>query len=1226
MKKIFKIFIIGLIIIAVNSNIKQVCASSEYDNIQGVDVYDSKDGVPDTIRYNNKILTKRSVREIDYNESISFAVKDYCRWYPPNMAFYAQEGWIPWSKVVSKDNHTFEVNLRVSEYLQHITPYAAPEYEVRGHSTYDGYSVIEEPWIGNNNVSFGESYHTATHYYKGAYARNVYFGIYDLIYPKYDWAKPEGANYIDSSKKEAWYKLNSQIGLRNKYHEDGLGLAKVYFYLDKYNGTRKIDAYNNIINNSVVTNTVDQNEFSIDRVNLNSGYTKSREQTLFVTAKTEGDYIYRSQAYSNVGYWANDNAKAIDSNWKVRIDAVGPSIITNENNIWNKSLQEVTFSAIDKRSGCKSIAVYKNLKIMGSGTDRVKVNEDSEGINTYLVVATDNVGNVTRKNVIVKIDKTGPGVKFNPGESGWSNKNINVDICTSDNLSGVSKWRYCTSRDGGATWSGWSNYISSISGTVTVSNEGNNRIKVEALDKAGNTSTTVSGIYKIDKTGPGVKFNPGESGWSNKNINVDICTSDNLSGVSKWRYCTSRDGGATWSGWSNYISSISGTVTVSNEGSNRIKIEAVDKVGNTSTTVSGIYKIDKTPPEIFGTTVYGWSRGTITINLAAKDNGCGINSIELVDACNTRVASGTSSFLYTVKKEGVNIYKAIAKDKVGNTTYRYVIAKIDNVAPKGKVEYNYEDNTDLTIDISKVIENESGIKDIYVEYMNSNLGSKAISKKMFCKKKLIDNRADLDGNGIVDINDLALLNKSLGSVFGMHNYNSQYDLNEDGAINQIDVNYIKKNIGGEYQFEEKENLKNLLGECLYANIKIIAIDKVGNERILDSKKFAVDLKPRNDEIKVEKYDYKQNDTTYWINKNNYFIVKTGGYFPYIFGEYPEKTFLKLSSESELQSIGSADIEGYYKNDNFNNNFETVGELKAFKLEEHRNSGIVNKLECRHSIKPGIDGESYKLYVSNSYAGISSEYSDSGIYVKIDGTPPIADHVSIKKQEQSELVLEIENLRDVSGENKEGSGIKNIYVEYQPINFVGEKYGKVEKSNIIEDLGGGNFRIGVRYEDGIYKDVYGKFSVKVCSEDNVGNKSVLYDEIVDRVPLTIDGSIDSNPCQAGQVITLNILTTGNAKKIRVTFPGELEKISDEVMSVEKEILVEPKHVDKINSRIPISAEQTIDNNDKMIKSPYKVYIEAENEYGDTVGKYLDLYIKGSILDGIHVEMRGTGYDK
>jgi Ca2+-binding EF-hand superfamily protein len=56
-------------------------------------------------------------------------------------------------------------------------------------------------------------------------------------------------------------------------------------------------------------------------------------------------------------------------------------------------------------------------------------------------------------------------------------------------------------------------------------------------------------------------------------------------------------------------------------------------------------------------------------------------------------------------------------------------------------------------------------------------------------------QADLNGNGSVDVFDLRLLSRVLGSKEGDENYSATYDLNGNGEIDVLDLRRVSSQYG-----------------------------------------------------------------------------------------------------------------------------------------------------------------------------------------------------------------------------------------------------------------------------------------------------------------------------------------------------------------------------------------------------------------------------------------------
>ena len=430
---------------------------------------------------------------------------------------------------------------------------------------------------------------------------------------------------------------------------------------------------------------------------------------------------------------------------------------------WNNSNVSFTLNADDERSGMKSMVLYESGKQVATGKTSINYTASKEGEVTYKIVATDNVGNTFNKEFVIKIDKTKPTVTYNPNNKTWINKDIGVNISVADSLSGVKSWKYAISTDNGATWGNW------ITGTgtnanVTISKEGTTKIKTEVIDKAGNIITVTSGSYQLDKTNPTVTYNPNGSPWTNKDINVNISVADSLSGVKSWKYAISTDNGATWGNW------ITGTgtnanVTISKEGTTKIKTEVIDKAGNIITVTSGSYQLDKTNPTVtYNPNGSPWTNKDINVNISVADSLSGVKSWKYAISTdngatweNWITGTGTNANM-TISKEGISKIKTEVIDNSGNVNI--VISDpyyIDKTAPTGDVEYDFNDETlDMNITVDKIVETGSGLDRVWVEYYPKDDPSKIVIQDLIINgnkatgsKNIYDELGNVDMVGLV---------------------------------------------------------------------------------------------------------------------------------------------------------------------------------------------------------------------------------------------------------------------------------------------------------------------------------------------------------------------------------------------------------------------------------------------------------------------------------------------
>ena len=94
-------------------------------------------------------------------------------------------------------------------------------------------------------------------------------------------------------------------------------------------------------------------------------------------------------------------------------------------------------------------------------------------------------------------------MQFNPsGDETWKRQPIVISTEILDKHSGVKRWRWAVSVDGGMHFGRYGEWQETPSVSLTLNQNGLNVIKVEAEDQAGNRSVTISDSYKIDQLPP----------------------------------------------------------------------------------------------------------------------------------------------------------------------------------------------------------------------------------------------------------------------------------------------------------------------------------------------------------------------------------------------------------------------------------------------------------------------------------------------------------------------------------------------------------------------------------------------------------------------------------------------------------------------------------------------------------------------------------------------------
>jgi hypothetical protein len=238
------------------------------------------------------------------------------------------------------------------------------------------------------------------------------------------------------------------------------------------------------------------------------------------------------------------------------IDKVNPEGTFNpHSHDWTNENIRVAISTSDEHSGVKRIRyrVYQNNSwgsynswMNRSSTD---VNLTANGLNRIQVQIEDVAGNVhTVTSGDYHIDKVKPNLSFrnkadtrNFTSRDWAPETIEVKLKASDTHSGVQRIRYAWSTSS-ITPSNWSNWVNSTNVDVSQSKEGEWYLHAQVEDKAGNRTTDVAGVYKLDKTAPdydanantieNAQFVNGNDYWTQpgRTLNVTLRQIDKLSG------------------------------------------------------------------------------------------------------------------------------------------------------------------------------------------------------------------------------------------------------------------------------------------------------------------------------------------------------------------------------------------------------------------------------------------------------------------------------------------------------------------------------------------------------------------------------------------------------------------------------------------------------------------------------------------------------------------------
>ncbi|GAB2766223.1 hypothetical protein GCM10027039_29010 [Terrabacter koreensis] len=408
-----------------------------------------------------------------------------------------------------------------------------------------------------------------------------------------------------------------------------------------------------------------------------------------------------------VEFWSIDgagNAEAAGAALTFQIDKTAPTTtvvnpISPESGWFVTSGIPVAFQADDaNRSGIA--ATYYSI----DGGARQEYGEPftadlSTGTHTITYWSVDLAGNEevheTTNTVQVKVDTIAPTITptRNPAANsfGWNNTDVKVEFTCTDEDSGIAS----DVTDG----------IAGCGPDQTVASEGGNQsVRGNTQDVAGNKNAVTVGEISIDKTAPSLTGAPtGDSNggeWYRGDVSIAWTGVDGLSGIDP----------AT-----QPVNSV-----VKGEG-RRLGASAQisDKAGNEGKgSVTGI-KIDRTPLDITaqlpaGKNAAGWYRGDVTVGFTCADPALADGS------AGSGVGSCPSEAVVPGDGADLSVTSGTAKDVAGNTSTTTVTGiNIDGHEPQTKADNQctatngYCTGTTATVVLNATDVGPSGVKEIH---------------------------------------------------------------------------------------------------------------------------------------------------------------------------------------------------------------------------------------------------------------------------------------------------------------------------------------------------------------------------------------------------------------------------------------------------------------------------------------------------------------------------------
>lgn len=157
------------------------------------------------------------------------------------------------------------------------------------------------------------------------------------------------------------------------------------------------------------------------------------------------------------------------------------------------------------------------------------------------------------------------------------------------------------------------------------------KIKAKIQDLTGKEGIKESQLFYIDKEIPYAEFISNDN-ESHESIEVLLRPFDSHSGVNRWSYSISNDGGNSFTVIESNISKQEEKLVLKNAGTTIIKLDIVDNAGNENTVYSNEYKIIKQSAVIDGLISFSYDKGISNVAYAKiRCDSCSDNNSQTLN-------------------------------------------------------------------------------------------------------------------------------------------------------------------------------------------------------------------------------------------------------------------------------------------------------------------------------------------------------------------------------------------------------------------------------------------------------------------------------------------------------------------------------------------------------------------------------------------------------------------
>lgn len=400
---------------------------------------------------------------------------------------------------------------------------------------------------------------------------------------------------------------------------------------------------------------------------------------------------------------------------------------------------------------------------------------------------------------------------------------------------------------------------------------------------------------------------------------------------------------------------------------------------------------------------------------------------------------------------------------------------------------------------------------------------------------------------------------------------------------------------------------------------------VDYERLFKTTYRRYKTSPRHNDVLIMGSQY-VNRNDYWVKPNTTLNIKVGGYQDYpgdgglVLDDCINRNYLRLDGGS-----GNDARICYNFSTKKEDNFQPNDEIPMSYIHGSEWSSSDGKAKsAEFYITPKKDDKDYeiKTYFSSANGKTTSDYYNTGKYIKTDGRAPKWDDIEVNDSNYRKPIVTVKGVRDVRGEGtkeRAGSGLDKQYLRVKAegknsyVDIYEKERTKVKTENGIDYY---DLIFEIDYDSEEIRDIipsgYGKVIAQFNSYDKVGNYAQEDNiEINDfDVSATIERVLSPHEpiFMGGEKGVLKIKLQGGVERVKITFPQALSKLDS---NLNTEMVLTPKDEENIDYEFFIPLEAVSGN--------YSVTVEAFKGEEKKVSQPA-LQVKGKITDKLRTRIR------